>query len=90
MSPPCWRRNSPTPPFCLLPLGKLFKRGGKKGRKGGEKKDKMTKNRGMVGKKREIESKKKDYFAVTILGSLLKSVMGRLSKSMKQYIINYE
>ena len=80
------------PDATLLPLAswEAFQKGRKEGKKRREKKDKRTKNRGMVGKKREIESKKKDDFAVTILGSFFKSVMGRLSKSMKQYIINYE
>ena len=49
-------------------VGKLFKRGGKKGRKRG-KREERRKGQKMVGKKRKWEAKKDD-FVVKILGSL--------------------
>ena len=88
-------------------IGKLFKKGGKKGRKRG-KRGKIGEKEGVRGgrwkggkEEKKIPRKKKyrygrqkmgngkqknDYFSFTILGSFLKSDMGRLSKSMEQYM----
>ena len=72
----------------------LLKKGGKKGRKKGKRKKKMRrrgkeqrKKKNIRTKKIEIWKAKKDDFGVTILGSFLKSAMGRLSKSMEQYTV---
>ena len=75
-------------------MGRFLKKGGKKGRKKEKRKKKMRrrgkeqrKKKNIRTKKIEIWKAKKDDFGVTILGSFLKSGMGRLSKSMEQYTV---
>ena len=74
---------------------KEIKRRRRERKKKGKKEEKDEKRRGKErrkkkkhkDKKTEVWKAKTDDFGVTILGSLLKSDMGRLSKSMEQYTV---